>query len=173
MTSQAQQQYQVRFEWGIVGARCISDGADAIVWVDQLAHTAALPEPTEFSGVLQVAGTIQNRAAIAQWVLDRQSDRGDRFTIAVVAVGEARTDGSLRFAVEDLLGAGAVIDALAEVGIDHSSPEAAAACAAYTGLSRAASHLISASTSGQALGRPLVELEASGDVPVIQSHSAG
>ena len=151
----AQSVYQVRFDWGVAGADSIGDGADAVVWVDELpASDAARPQHP-----LVVSGSIRNRAAVARWVLARQAEQGDRFTVAVVAAGEARADGSLRFAVEDLLGAGAVVDALAEVGIDYCSPEAAAACAAYTGLSGAAAHLISASESGVSLDRPLLDLD--------------
>ncbi len=57
----------------------------------------------------------------------------------------------MRFAVEDQLGAGAIVDALAALGIDHSSPEAAAACEAFRGLRGAARHLLTASGSGQEL----------------------
>lgn len=160
MTPQAQ--YQVRFDWGLPGAAAISTGADAVVWVDQLPATARdLPEfPTV------VSGSIQNCAAVADWVLQRQGGRGDRFTVAVVAAGEQHSDGSLRFAVEDLLGAGAIIDALAAVGIDYCSPEAAAACAAYTSLRRASAHLISASESGIALGKPMLDLDPVEEVSV-------
>jgi 2-phosphosulfolactate phosphatase len=154
----------VRFDWGLEGADAIGDGADVIVWVDQLGDvgTERLPE----HGV--VLGTIQNRLALADWALERQGDLGDRFTIAVVAAGEIRADGSLRFAVEDLLAAGAVIDALADVGIDYCSPEAAAASAAFTGLRNATSHLISSSASGQALGRPAVQLDPVDEVVVLR-----
>ena len=167
-TPHAQSQYQVRFDWGYAGAATIGDDADVIVWVDQLgaAHTgeleAGLPERSV------VLGSIQNRLALADWALERQGDLGDRFTIAVVAAGEVRPDGSLRFAVEDLLAAGAVIDALADAGIDYCSPESAAASAAFTGLRNATSHLISSSASGQALGRPSVQLDAVDDVTVLR-----
>lgn len=63
-------------------------------------------------------------------MIERQAEAGDRFTVAVIAADEPRQGGELRFAVEDLLAAGAVIDALAAVGINYCSPEAAAACAA-------------------------------------------
>ncbi|MEX1079752.1 MAG: 2-phosphosulfolactate phosphatase [Homoserinimonas sp.] len=161
MTSQSV--YQVRFDWGSPGVDWVGDGADAVIWVDQLASTPrAVPE---FPVV--VAGGIQNRAAVARWVLAQQARKGDRFTVAVVAAGELRLDGSLRFAVEDLIGAGAVIDSLASVGVDYCSPEAAAACAAYTGLSGAAAHLISASESGLSLGGPLLDLAPVDEVPVL------
>ncbi|GAB3041940.1 hypothetical protein GCM10027052_24870 [Parafrigoribacterium mesophilum] len=98
-----------------------------------------------------VAGGFRNRGAIARWVLDQQAAKGDRFTVAVIAAGGVRTDGTPRFTVEDLLAAGAVVDALAGAGIDYCSPEAAAACAAFTSLARATAHLVSASGSGQQL----------------------
>ena len=84
-------------------------------------------------------------------VLARQTEKGDRFSVAVIAVGERRGDESIRFAMEDLLVAGAVIDALADRGIDHCSPEAAAAAASFVGLKRAVKHLVKASETGQAL----------------------
>lgn len=157
--------YQVRFDWGSAGAAAITDGADAVVWVDQLPATERVVP--EFAPV--VGGRIQNCAAVADWVLARQGERGDRFTVAVVAAGEERLDGSIRFAMEDLLGAGAVIDALAAVGIDYCSPEAAAACAAYTSLKRAAAHLISASESGIALGKRMLDLDPTTDVPILSA----
>lgn len=100
---------------------------------------------------LVVAGSLRNRTAVAEWVLARQAEKGERFTVAVIGAGEAREDGSIRFAVEDQLGAGAIVDALAAVGIDYCSPEAAAACAAFTGLRNAVGHLVSASASGKEL----------------------
>ena len=119
-----QPQYQVRFDWGVEGANAIAPGAHIVVWADALGGTE--PElKLEHDGAI-ITGSVGSRAAIAAWVLDRQVELGDRATVAVVAAGGP--DG--RFAVEDLLAAGAVIDALAEVGIDYISPEAAAAVGA-------------------------------------------
>jgi 2-phosphosulfolactate phosphatase len=148
-----QSQYQVRFDWGLEGATAIGDGADVIVVVDVLespdgsAIAAAL---ADHPAIVVTAG-LRNRSAIAAWALEQQGDKGDRFTIAVVAAGEKRDDASTRFALEDLLGAGAVIDALADIGIDYCAPEAAAASAAFTGLRNATGHLIGASASGRTL----------------------
>lgn len=83
---------------------------------------------------------------VARRVLERQADRGDRAVVAIVAAGAVEPDG-FRPAVEDQLAAGAVVDALAAVGIDSSSPEAAVACAAAVSLRRATSHLLTASAS--------------------------
>lgn len=115
-----------------------------------------------------VLGHLGNTAAVAGRVARLQAERGDRCVVAVVAAGhvdgpvggdaaaEAGEAPDVRtvpeFAVEDLLGAGAVVDALVESGIDHTSPEAAAACAAWTGLRRAAKHLVTASESAAVLG---------------------
>jgi 2-phosphosulfolactate phosphatase len=130
-------------------------------------------------GVPVVAATLRNRTAVAEWIRDYQVAEGRRLGIAVIAAGERRSDGTLRFAVEDLLVAGAVVDALAALGIDHSSPEAAAACAAYLGLKRATTHLITASTSAQELfeagqGRDVelaTEADVSRTVPVLREFA--
>lgn len=95
-----------------------------------------------------LAASLRNRTAVARWILDHQQALGHRVRVAVVAGGEVRDDETVRFSVEDLVTAGAVIDALGALGIDACSPEAAAACAAYTGLARATRHLFTAAVSG-------------------------
>ncbi len=69
-----------------------------------------------------VAGSLRNAAAVARF-----ARRAGRF-ISVIAAGERWPDGSLDPALEDLLGAGAVIDGLRR---RRRSPEATAAAAAY------------------------------------------
>lgn len=139
----SQTSYQVRFEWGAAGAAAVSVDADVVAWVDEI---GAEPVP---DGARVTA--LAEAAEFARWCLARQEELGGRFRIAVVAAGATQPDGSLRFAVEDLLAAGAVIDAIAELGIDHQSPEAAAAAAAYTGLRNATKHLVNASVSAREL----------------------
>jgi 2-phosphosulfolactate phosphatase len=172
----SQYRYQVRFEWGVAGAAAVGNGVDVIVWVDVLDTDAAFPVSSghdsplhvraddPLDGILPraavVAGGLRNRTAVAQWVLEKQAVKGDRFTVAVIAAGSVREGGAPRFTVEDMLAAGAVVDALAGVGIDYCSPEAAAACAAFTSLARATAHLVSASGSGQ----QLIDLGRRGDV---------
>lgn len=117
-----------------------------------VAAAAAAPEGTEAPVVL--LGGLVNASAVAAAVLSAQHARGARTSVAVVAAGELsgrETGAPLRFAVEDLLGAGAVIDALGVLGLDHTSPEAAAACEAFRGLHGAARHLLAAAGSGQEL----------------------
>lgn len=149
--------YQVRFDWGAAGAATIAEGAHVVVWVDQLGGAHAGDPINEqlpllgggTGGVELMSSTLEEAADVAAFSLRRQTELGGRCVIAVVAAGAPRPDGSLRFAVEDLLAAGAIIDALAAVGIDHQSPEAAAAASAFTGLRGATRHLISASASSR------------------------
>jgi 2-phosphosulfolactate phosphatase len=135
---------------------------------------------------LVLLGCLRNASAVARAVLAEQERRGARTSVAVIAAGELPSTGSgsrdssarggPRFAVEDLLGAGAIIDALAELGLDHSSPEAATACEAFRGLRRATRHLLAASGSGRELldrnARAEVlnaaEVDASDAVPILR-----
>ena len=98
-----------------------------------------------------VAASLRNRSAVARYIHAVQEERQARTSGAIIAAGEQWPDGTLRVSVEDQLTAGAVVDALMELGIDHTSPEAAVAAAAYTGLGRAAHHLISATGSAREL----------------------
>ena len=133
-----QASYQVRFDWGAAGEAAISPGADAVIRVDQLGGAAD-------------ARGLEHAEELADWAIARQEELGGRFTVAVIATGAERADGGIRFAVEDLLAAGAIIEAIAARGIDHQSPEAAAAASAYRGLQRATRHLIAASVSAREL----------------------
>lgn len=139
-----QAKYQIRFDWGIEGVNAISPGAHIVVWADALPGDSADPARIAHDGAI-LTGTVGARTAIADWVLARQVEIGDRAIVAVVAAGGA--DG--RFSVEDLIAAGAIIDALGDVGIDYTSPEAAAAVGAYAGLRNAAAHVLTASVTGQ------------------------
>jgi 2-phosphosulfolactate phosphatase len=68
--------------------------------------------------------------------------------VAVFAAGERWPDDSLRFALEDLLGAGAIISWLAT---SDTSPEARVAQAAYEAIGGDLRNAIADSTSGQEL----------------------
>ena len=77
-----------------------------------------------------VAACLRNARAVSGWLAARGFGTVDR-PVAVIAAGERWPDGSLRPCLEDLLGAGAVID-----GLDASpSPEAAAARSVFRGTS--------------------------------------
>ncbi|MEF2976809.1 hypothetical protein [Subtercola sp. YIM 133946] len=151
----AQTHYQVRFGRGLEGLQTVGALADLVIWVD------ALPEPgavagqkapraedahahgwPELIGVPIIHADLTNRSDAARWMLEQQVEAGDRVSVAIVTAGDG---------VEDTLAAGAVIDALAGLGIDFSSPEAAVVCASFTALERAVGHLLSASVAGRAL----------------------
>jgi phosphosulfolactate phosphohydrolase-like enzyme len=161
-----QAKYQVRFDWAADGAAAVAADADVVVWVDALRGDDAQETRPALPGDGAVlAAGLTDASAVARWILDEQVRLGRRAMVALVAAGGLTPAGSPRFAVEDLLAAGAVVDALAAVGIDYSSPEAAAACAAFTGLRGAVAHLLTASVSGQeqvAAGTPLADIAAAG-----------
>ena len=95
--------------------------------------------------------------------------------MAVVAAGDA---SSGRFVLEDLIAAGRVIDALAEVGIDYCSPEAAVAVAAFSGIRHALGPLVLASVSGRLLAatgqtdaaRAATKLNAESDIRTFRAR---
>jgi len=144
-----QQRYQVRFDVGLDGARRIGASAHLLVWCDGLAT-----EPVPVDALPPHAEVIDARcgaaSAIAQRLLELQAVRGERTFVAVVAA-EAPVEAPEGIPVEDLLLAGAVIDALGAVGIDATSPEAAAAAAAFQGLRGAVAHMLTASVGGRML----------------------
>ena len=96
------------------------------------------------TGSVVIAGCLRNRAAVAAWA----AGGGE---VAVIAAGERWADGSLRPAVEDLIGAGAIIDALPASLC--RSPEADAAAAGF----RAAAGDLTDRLLACASGRELVE----------------
>ena len=94
--------------------------------------------------------------------------------VTVIAAGERWPDGSLRPAVEDLLGSGAVLTALADRGFFEESPEAERARTAYAPLEsvpdavrRCASGVELANLGFGADVEVAVELDASAVVPVL------
>jgi 2-phosphosulfolactate phosphatase len=226
----AQGSYDVRFEWGPVGAAAVAPGAAAVVVVDVLSFTttltlavehgiAVLPFPwhdaqravaaarrhdatlavgrsragpgeislspatlldpppgvrrlvlpspngsaisaalsagdgdagasgsgASAGGATVVGAALRNASAAAAWVDREAAGR----PIAVIAAGERWPDGSLRPAIEDLWGAGAVIDALP--GQRSLSPEAAGALSAYASIAGSVSDALTSSGSGREL----------------------
>ena len=101
------------------------------------------------ANALVIGACLRNATACAEWVV-----KAVRGPVAVVAAGERWPGDALRPAVEDLWGAGLVIDALASLGAGPVSPEAASARAAYRSLGRNPALALAACASG---------LELSGD----------
>jgi 2-phosphosulfolactate phosphatase len=78
------------------------------------------------SGGTVVAACLRNAPAVAAWLVAR----GAPGPVAVIPAGERWPDDTLRPAVEDLWGAGAVVAGLLDAGL-AASPEARAAAAAF------------------------------------------
>ncbi|MFF4275221.1 2-phosphosulfolactate phosphatase [Streptomyces sp. NPDC001536] len=124
-------------------------------------------------GATVVAGSLRNASAVGRWLARHGYGTRER-PVAVIGAGERWPDGSLRPALEDLLGAGAVITALAAQGADALSPEAAAARSCFTGTPDVAA-AVTACSSGLELSRGgfsddvtiAVELDATTIVPVL------
>lgn len=192
----SQSDYQVRLEWGLGGLRRLAPAhvvvivqplgltAHALAAVENAAgldvsadddEVAALARAAHETGAHVVAAGLRNAAAVAAHVLEVQRSRGERTSISILAAGSTDEQG-LRFAVEDLLGAGAVIAALGDLGIDHASPDAAVAGEGFRALGGAVRHLLTASGGGRALaadgGRDAVLAAAARDaasvVPVLR-----
>jgi 2-phosphosulfolactate phosphatase len=118
-----------------------------------------------------VAASLRNAGAVGRWL--RASGLGTvERPVTVIAAGERWPDGSLRPAVEDLLGAGAVIDALGAAAL---SPEAATAAHAFRAQADLTKTIVD-SASGRELTASgfaddvaiAVEHDASGVVPVLR-----
>ncbi|WP_282838194.1 2-phosphosulfolactate phosphatase [Microbacterium flavum] len=201
-----QSRYQVRLAWGASGLDMLAPADVVIVVdvlrlsttvaarldagedvpLDAAAHATSLNGAAVAAHAAQLAhrpvvllGGLRNASAAARAALAEQTRRGARTSIAVIPAGELagrRPGAPLRFAVEDLLGAGAVVDALGALGIDHTAPDAAAAAEAFRGLRGATRHLLTASGSGQELVErgardevlAAAEVDASASVPVLR-----
>ena len=120
------------------------------------------------AGVSVVGACLRNATAVARWAHAKGGD------MAMVAAGERWPDGSLRPAVEDLWGAGAVVAGLVDLGVRDLDPEARVAEQAFR-AARLPDDLL-ACTSGQELVEMgfdqdvaiAAELDASGVVPVLR-----
>lgn len=123
-----------------------------------------------------VGACLRNRAAVARWLAPRVA-AGSR--LAVVAAGERWPDGTLRAAVEDLWGAGAVLAGLLDLGTSGLSPEAEQAAAAFGAAEAGIAERLAGSASGRELDaigfaddvRVAGELDASEVVPVLEGEA--
>jgi 2-phosphosulfolactate phosphatase len=171
-----QSTYQVRLDWGLPGlerlasadvvvvvdvlhfstrlAEALATGQDAGLSAEELHEASAVCAAAATRGATVIVGGIRNAGAVARAVQTIQERRQDRTSVALIAVGQADGTAGVRFAVEDQLGAGAIVAALTDLGIDHTAPEAAVAAEGFRALRRALVHLLSASGSGRASADP-------------------
>jgi 2-phosphosulfolactate phosphatase len=118
---------------------------------------SAISAAAASTGLPVLAACLRNASAVGRW-LRRQSLGTLDAPVGVVAAGEHWPDGHLRPCVEDLLGAAAVIDTLAD-GDTLLSVEAAVALAALTGVPD-----VAAAVRGSESGRELLARGFAGDV---------
>lgn len=194
-----QSTYQVRLEWGVAGLQRL-ESADVVVVVDVLRFSssvadavasggsvrlddavgwsrngAAVAAAAQVQGAVVLVGGLRNASAVARAVTTLQERNGSRTSVAVIAAGEADGAGMLRFAVEDQLGAGAIIAALTDLGIDHTAPDAAVAAEGFRALRRALRHLIGASGSARELADGVAATDrmlSSGVTPTTTAQAA-
>lgn len=99
-------------------------------------------------GTLAAGACLRNRSAVARWLAPLVTAGS---VVAVVPAGERWPDGSLRPAIEDLWGAGAVIAALVDLGVSGLSPEAQHAADAFRAVQPDLTAQVQACASGQEL----------------------
>lgn len=166
-----QSTYQVRLDWGVDGLARLAP-ADVVVVVDVLRFSSTVADAVASGATvvlddargwsrngasvaaavddaIVLLGGVRNATAVATAIATLQERRQARTSVAVIAAGEADASGVLRFAVEDHLGAGAIIDALTARGIDHTAPDAAVAAEGFRALRRALRHMVGASGSAR------------------------
>lgn len=128
------------------------------------------------SGAVVVGACLRNAATVARWLAPRVADGS---VVAVVAAGERWPDGSLRPAVEDLWGAGAVLASLSALGVGALSPEAQHAVTAFRAVEPAIAEALLACASGQELVADgfaddvlmAAEVDVSSVVPVLRGDA--
>lgn len=128
------------------------------------------------SGAVVVAGSLRNRRAVGSWVIERLDALASAAgragavgapAVVIVPAGERWPDGSLRPGVEDLWGAGALIDGIV-TKLEHRagplllSAEAAVALAAWSWVE----DRVRPSLKACASGRELIDLGFADDVEV-------
>ncbi len=126
-----------------------------------------LPSPNGSSISARLAGaatqvigvSLRNRNAAARWLLRRrEADPGLR--VAIIAAGERWPDHTLRPAIEDQWGAGALTASLVAGGWTDVAPEAGAAAGAFTSVADDIERALHRCASG----RELVEIGYADDV---------
>jgi 2-phosphosulfolactate phosphatase len=111
------------------------------------------------AGAMVVAGSLRNASAVGGLIAAHGG------ASAVIAAGETWPDGGLRLAVEDLVGAGAILALVDPAGL---SPEARAAVGAF----HAARARLATILRDSASGRELVEAGFERDVELAAEHDA-
>ena len=118
-----------------------------------------------------IAGSLRNAAAVARMAQEFGQ------SVAVIPAGERWSDGTLRPAIEDWIGAGAVIAELLKLENGKCSPEANAAFQVFNGVQNNLHETLAACSSGlELIGREFPEdvvlasaLNSSTCVPILRN----
>lgn len=163
------------------GAAAAPSLSPATLLVADLPERLVLPSPNGSAiaavlaggGSTVVAGCLRNARAVGTWVA--AAVRAGR-TVAVIAAGERwPEDGSLRPALEDHLGAGAILSALRSACPARLGPEAGAAAALYEAAADHVTRLLHDCAGGRELSEAgfaddvttAAEVDTSRVVPVL------
>lgn len=131
------------------------------------------------SGAEVIAASLRNRHAVAAHLAREAWSSGGDPSVALVAAGERWPDDTLRPCVEDLWGAGAVLAALVDLGVEGLSPEAQMAEQAFRCVEPAIAEALHACAGGRELVakgfeddvRVAGEVDSSCVVPVLRDGS--
>jgi 2-phosphosulfolactate phosphatase len=116
-----------------------------------------------------VVGCLRNASSVATWALKQRRD------VSIIAAGERWGDGTIRFAIEDWLGAGAIISRLT----GNRSAEAESAAASFERLRYSLHRTLADCPSGRELieaGYPddivlASEVDADHVIPLLQGNA--
>ena len=116
-----------------------------------------------------LAGCLRNASAVARAARDLAGGPGPDGAISVIAAGERwhGHTGPLRVALEDQLGAGAILAALGDEGLADATPEAVAAADAFRAAS---SRGLAGVLHGCTSGREKAERGQAADVDLAAAH---
>ena len=151
-----------------------ADGIERLVLPSPNGSTIAFGLARGGAGVL--GASLRNADAVAAWLAPRLAQGA---TVAVVPAGERWPDGSLRPAVEDQWGAGALVASLRAGGWPDASPEARAAQAAFEALGGDVEQELGRCAGGRELilmgydddVRTAAELDRSRSVPLLRGEA--
>jgi 2-phosphosulfolactate phosphatase len=146
---------------GAAGSGMADDGAAGGALGGEAAGSGMGEGRTAGGEVMVIAGCLRNATAVGRFL------QGTPGAVTVIAAGERWLDGGLRPALEDLLGAGMVVAALAECGGRTLSPEAETARACFEATAD-----VAAAVAGSVSGRELADGGFGEDVAIAVESGA-
>jgi 2-phosphosulfolactate phosphatase len=160
------------YPWRDESAAGFARRQQAKLAVDRQAASAQSPWSLSPAALRRAPATA---AAVGTWLAQQRLGTPVR-SVAVIAAGERWPDDSLRAALEDLLGAGAIIAAAGSHGAGPLSPEATATAACFRATPDIASAVAGCTSGRELIGGGFADdvtiatdLDSSRAVPVLAS----